>query len=167
MKALQKLLSMDDKAWQRHANPLSVWSRVITGMPLLLFGIWQLEPFTVQSILILCLIVFWLWLNPRLFPKPQNTENWASKVTLGERIWLNEPKSTIPRHHRQWALFLSIIAGIGFLIAAYGAYNQNIFLTTTGGITSWLGKMWFCDRMVWLFEDNKKVETYCGAHGSR
>ena len=37
----EQLMSMDEGTWIRHANPMSVWSRVITPLPLLTLSIWS------------------------------------------------------------------------------------------------------------------------------
>lgn len=150
-----KLMSMDDAVWQRHANPLSVWSRIITGIPVIFLAIWSIKSLGYCSYLLIALAVLWLWLNPRLFPSPKHTNNWASKVTFGERVWINRFKTPIPTHHIKWAHSLSAIAGIGFIIGIVGAFSHLLLPTIAGGLISWFGKMWFCDRMVWLFEDMK------------
>ncbi|MCP4178881.1 MAG: hypothetical protein GY756_14050 [bacterium] len=156
-----KLMSMDDATWERHANPLSVWSRVITGLPVLLFAVWSIRLFGWWSVVTMTIAFLWMWLNPRLFSPPHNTNNWASKVTFGERVWLNRSSCPIPNHHAQWALSLTIVAGIGFLLAVIGAFLNVLLLTISCGLISWFGKMWFCDRMVWLYEDMKnKIPEY-------
>jgi hypothetical protein len=150
-----KLMSMDETTWERHASPFSVWTRVLTGLPVLLIAVWSIKLIGWWSLITMIIALLWIWLNPRLFSPPRNTNNWASKVTFGERVWLNRSFLPIPKHHAQWALFLSIIAGTGFLFAVIGAYLNMLLPTISGGLISWFGKMWFCDRMVWLYEDMK------------
>ncbi len=152
-----RLMSMDDSTWERHASPLSVWTRVITSLPILLFAVWCIRLIGWWSLATITITFFWIWLNPRLFSPPRNTNNWASKVTFGERVWLNRSTCPIPNHHAQWALFLSRVAGIGFFIAVIGAFFNMPLPTISGGLISWFGKMWFCDRMVWLYEDMKEI----------
>ena len=154
-----KLMSMDDTTWERHASPISVWTRVVTGIPVTFAAAWSIKPFGWWSLVIISISVFWLWLNPRLFSPPHNTDNWASKVTFGERVWLNRSKAPIPEHHAKWAIFLSIIGGIGFVVGIIGAFLNLLLPTIAGGLISWFGKMWFCDRMVWLYEDMKNLNT--------
>ncbi|MBT3603376.1 MAG: hypothetical protein HOE48_00880 [Candidatus Latescibacteria bacterium] len=154
-----KLMSMDDATWARHANPWSVWTRVVTGLPIMLLAVWSIRPLAWWSFASVGTACFWLWINPRLFSIPRNTDNWASKVTFGERVWLNRSTCPIPNHHAQWALFLSVVAGVGFLIAIVGAVFNMLLPTLSGGLVSWFGKMWFCDRMVWLYEDMKDVDS--------
>ncbi len=150
-----RLMSMDDATWERHASPYSVWTRVITGLPVILGAVWSVKPLGGWSVVVLAVSFFWIWVNPRLFSAPKTTNNWASKVTFGERVWLNRSTTPIPDHHAKWAKFLSVLGGIGFLVAIVGAYFNMPLPTIAGGLTSWLGKMWFCDRMVWLYEDMK------------
>ncbi len=150
-------MSMDEATWERHASPLSVWTRVMTGIPVIVAAMWSIKSIGWWSLLSIAIAAFWMWLNPRLFSAPKNTHNWASKVTFGERVWINRAVCPIPDHHKQWAMFLSLVAGIGFLVAVTGAYYHAILPTTAGGLISWFGKMWFCDRMVWLYEDMRLV----------
>jgi len=154
-----KLMSMDEATWERHASPMSVWSRVVTGVPVTYAAIWSIKPLAWWSLIIIFISVFWLWLNPRLFSAPKSTNNWASKVTFGERVWLNRSELPIPEHHAVWANSLSIVGGLGFLIGLIGAYLNMPLPALAGGLISWFGKMWFCDRMVWLYEDMKGVNA--------
>jgi Family of unknown function (DUF6653) len=150
-----RLMSMDDATWERHASPLSVWTRIITGLPIILFAVWSIRRIGWWSLAVIGIAFFWIWINPRLFSPPGNTNNWASKATFGERVWLNRSKYPIPDHHVKWGLFLSIVAGAGFFVAVMGAYLNMPLPTISGGLISWFAKIWFCDRMVWLYEDMK------------
>ncbi len=38
--------------------------------------------------------------QPRCFPVPDHTNHWASQAVLGEKIWLNRDKLTIPQYHK-------------------------------------------------------------------
>jgi len=158
-----RLMSMDDATWERHASPLSVWTRIVVSLPIILFAVWSIRLIGWWSLATIAIAFFWIWLNPRLFSPPRNTNNWASKVTFGERVWLNRATCPIPHHHAQWALFLSIVAGIGFLLAVIGAFFNRPLPTISGGLISWFGKMWFCDRMVWLYEDMKDKHPEYGS----
>lgn len=35
------LMGMDDQSWLSHANPLSVWTRILTPLPLLILAVWS------------------------------------------------------------------------------------------------------------------------------
>jgi len=150
---VSSIFNMDDATWARHSNPISVWSRVVTGLPIFYGSIWSVNIIGYWSIVSIGIACLWLWLNPRLFPVPNQTNNWASKVTFGERIWLDRSNHKIPKHHANWAMFLSLLSGISFMLGVYGAYSNDISLTFCFGALSLVTKMWFCDRMVWLYED--------------
>jgi len=155
-KILERLMSMDDTTWLRHANPISGWSRV-TSLPLLAFAIWSRIWFGWWALGLLIIVIIWIWLNPRLFPKPKSTNNWMSKGVLGERVWLRKKQTPIPEHHIKIAACLNILSGFGAIPFAYGLIQLNIWAVILGGTIMMLAKLWFLDRMVWLFHDMKDV----------
>ncbi|MDN3684839.1 hypothetical protein QW180_19820 [Vibrio sinaloensis] len=61
---------MDESAWQRHSNPLSVYSR-FTIMPLLTLVLIFRDDLGWWTLPMLVSIVVWTWLNPRLFSAPK------------------------------------------------------------------------------------------------
>lgn len=146
------LMAMDDATWARHANPWSVWTRVplLAAFALTLYlrgplGTW-LWP-------ILGLLVLWTILNPRAFAPPASTDNWASRGVLGERIWLNRKVVPIPRHHARWAMGLSLASASCLLPLAWGLYALDPWATALGALGGSALKLWFVDRMVWLYQD--------------
>ena len=154
------LFTMKDETWEKHANPWSVWSRMIT-LPILVLAIWSRIWIGWYGWVIVGILVIWLILNPKAFKKPNSTKNWASKAVLGERIWLNRKIISIPKGHSFMAILLNTINGSGLPFLIYGLYHFNFWITILGTIIIYAGKMWFLDRMVWLFEDMKnKHEEY-------
>ncbi|MDD4126980.1 MAG: hypothetical protein PHV39_04765, partial [Methanomicrobium sp.] len=120
---------------------IAFWSRVW-------LGVWFIIPVLVA--------LLWTYLNPRLFKKPESYENWASKSVLGERIWLNRKEVPVPKRHLLAPNILSAVSGTGFLLVVYGVYILEIWPTLFGSALIYLGKLWFLDRMVWLYEDMKE-----------
>ncbi|NEQ47179.1 MAG: hypothetical protein F6K00_28015 [Leptolyngbya sp. SIOISBB] len=150
---------MTNAVWERHANPWSVWTRY-AGLPLLILAIWSRVWLGWWAIAPVLLIILWIWLNPRAFSKPQTTHHWASKAVMGERAWLNHDQVPIPSHHRPVITFTNLVNAIGFVICLWGLWNLQPWPTGLG--LSWmiLGKTWFLDRMVWVFEDMKEHPQY-------
>lgn len=95
----------------------------------------------------------WLWLNPRLFPPPVSTKSWAARAVMGERIYMMRVIRPIPVYHSNAAQLLSIGIGLGMLLMGAGLLAQDATAYLVGGVAAFLCKMWFVDRMVWLFDD--------------
>ena len=143
---------MSDETWRRHANKWSVITR-FASVPLIVAAIWSHASIGWWALLPFAAVAFWIWINPRLFPVPASTDNWASKAVLGERVWLNRKTIAIPRHHEVAALVLNLINGAGGLVLAYGLWMLDPWPTALGFAVMLMGKTWFLDRMVWLFDD--------------
>jgi hypothetical protein len=103
-------------------------------------------------------VLGWLWYNPRAFPPPASTDNWSSKAVLGERVWIARSTTPIPRHHANAALLLAALAASGVLFLSWGLYATAIWPTLFGFVVVFFGKLWFADRMVWLYEDMKDIK---------
>lgn len=163
MKILEKatkVFGLNDVTWMRHSNKWSVWTRFFI-LPLLAVAIWSRIWIGLYSLLFVAALVFWTWINPRFFGKPKTTKHWASKAVLGERVWLNSKEIKIPKHHRRAILILNIITGLGLPFLVWGLYQFHIWGVVIGLILVILGKMWFLDRMVWVYEDMKtKSDKY-------
>ncbi|MEM7619330.1 MAG: DUF6653 family protein [Pseudomonadota bacterium] len=153
-KLAEKLMGMSDDDWKRHANPWSVWTRVPI-LPLAVLAIWSRAWIGLWALIPISLCVFWAWLNPRAFSIPKTTNTWSGKGTFGERVWLNRKNIPIPEHHAFMAHLLSGVSliGIGFLV--WGRLYFHVWLTLLGVVLTLGGKIWFVDRMVWLYEDMK------------
>ncbi|MGF1651426.1 MAG: DUF6653 family protein [Hyphomicrobiaceae bacterium] len=159
-RAIATLFRMDDEAWARHASPWSVYTRIPLFIPLLA-SIWSHTTLGWLMLIPLVGVLAFAWVNPRLFAPPLSTNRWASKATFGERVWLNRHTIPIPEHHATAAHLLSAVAAFGFVAAVIGAWLNDLLMTLVGAACGLLAKLWFCDRMVWLYEDMKDADpTY-------
>ncbi len=149
---LARLHGMDDAVWQSHANPLSVWTRVPV-LPLLALAIWARVWLGWFCLFPIAALMFWTWINPRAFGPPTSTDNWASKGVMGERVWLNDARLPIPGHHKMAARVLNGFTALGLIPLIYGLWTLSIWPTLLGLVMVVGGKLWFIDRMVWLFDD--------------
>ncbi len=151
---IAKVFKMDEKTRRRHSNPLSVYSR-FSMVPLLGLAFWSRIWLGYYSLIPIVIVVLWLWFNPRIFPEPKNTNNWASKVVLGEWVWMNRKIVPVPTHHRYVPNILSLVAAIGGIFFVLGVIILDLCFTIFGGVVLVISKLWFADRMVWLYEDMK------------
>jgi len=158
---------MPHAVWERHANPWSVWTRVATGW-LVLPIVWSHTSLGLAAAGgLLAAFALWMWLNPRLFARPATTTSWASKVTFGERVWLREVAfddlGALLAHHRMATRALNVVTGVGALTGLIAAGFNDLTLTVAGGIVMFGGKLWFGDRMVWLYEDAARMNPEIAA----
>jgi len=156
---LSKLYQMDDQAWARHANPWSVWSRN-TVLPLLIAAFWSREWLGYGAIVPVVLAIAWAIVNPHIFSRPASIDNWASKCVYGERVWLNRDRVPVPAAHRLAPNILSGVAAVGSLLVIAGVVLLDPWMTALGAAFVYGGKLWFLDRMVWLYEDMKDHPAY-------
>lgn len=157
----EKIMGMNEASWERHANPLSVYSRIFS-FPLFAFAFWSFNIWGITVAIIFAVIIsIWLWINPRLFGVPKNTNNWASKVTFGERIWIKFDRDKIPNwHHASFIYFLLLISGSGLVGMIYFTYTKDLGLFLFSSSLCFFGKTWYCDRMAWIFEDMKTQKPF-------
>ena len=75
---------------------------------------------------------------------------------MGERVYLNRDKIEIPEiHNSPIQNILNGISSIGMLLAIWATVEYSIWGAILGIALAYLGKSWFLDRMVWLYEDMK------------
>ena len=153
-KTTAKAMAMTDAVWARHANPWSGWTR-LTVLPLLALAIWSRDWIGWWSVLPIATTLAWTWINPRAFPPPASTNNWMSKGVLGERVWLNRNALPIPDHHARMARLLAALSAIGLVPLVWGLWALDPAATLFGIALTAIGKLWFIDRMVWLYDDMK------------
>ena len=78
---------------------------------------------------------------------------------MGERVWLNQNAVPIPEHHALWAKILASIPAFGLVPLVWGLWELDIAWLLLGLVVVVVAKMWFLDRMVWLFDDMAKSHT--------
>lgn len=152
-RTLATLFALDERGWARHANPWSGWTRFATGLPLLALAIWSRVWLGWWATVPIALAVLWLWLNPRAFPPPASDAAWMSRGVFGERFWTRRDRIEIPAHHRTTPRLLIGAGLLGVPLLAWGLATLAVWPTVTGAAVIIVSKLWFVDRMAWLYQD--------------
>lgn len=152
----QSAMAMDDATWKRHANPWSVYSRM-TVLPLLALAIWGRVWLGWWALGPVALCLGWIWLNPRLFPAPDHTENWASEGTFGERLYMEDEAAAMP--HKRAVTLLTAVNALGFSILLWGLIVLDPWITLWGLTATMGAKLWTFDRMVWLWREVRRAKA--------
>lgn len=147
----ERLMGMNDEAWARHANPWSVWTRVPI-LPLLVLSVYARAWIGWWALVPVALILVWIAVNPRAFPPPKRLSSWASRGVMGERIWLARKTAPIPAEFVRAAHVLTLVSALGVVLIVYGLVLVSAWPAITGTILALGGKVWFVDRMVWLYD---------------
>ncbi|WP_147111357.1 DUF6653 family protein [Tateyamaria sp. syn59] len=148
-RAAERLMGMQDADWRRHASPWSVWTR-FSCLPLMVLAIYARQWIGWWALPLFLLAGAWTWANPRVFPPPADFGSWASRGTLGERIFLARNRYDVAAHHIRVAHVLTALSAIGVLPLIYGLIVLNPWATVLGLVATILPKVWFVDRMVWI-----------------
>lgn len=152
---IAKLFNLNDENWMRHANPVSVWTRY-SVLPVIVLSFWSRTWIGWWCLVPGMASLLWMIFNPVLFSKPRSTRNWASKAVLGERVFLNRDRIPIPNRHRiPLHGLLNTLASVGLVLAIVSTVYYSVWGAILGVVLAYLGKSWFLDRMVWLYEDMK------------
>ncbi len=153
---IAKVFNLTDENWLRHANPWSVWSRY-SVLPIIIIAFWSRIWISWWCLLPGVISILWMFFNPVFFPKPKSTKNWTSKAVMGERVFLNRDKVAIPKiHNKPIHKILNLISFIGMILAIWATVFYSVLGAILGVSLAYLGKSWYLDRMVWLFEDMKE-----------
>lgn len=156
---IAKAFNLTDENWMRHTNPWSVWTRY-SVLPIIVLAFWSRVWIGLWYLVPAIISLGWMFFNPIFFKKPKSTDNWASKSVLGERVFLNRDKVKIPAHHQTAAKILNLVSSAGIIFAIYGIMKLALWPTISGIALTYLGKSWYLDRMVWLYEEMGNTPEY-------
>ena len=153
-----RAFGLSGDAWMRHANPASVWTRFAV-LPMLVISIWSRDWIGWWCLVPTGLSIVWLVVNPRFFPEPASTRNWASKSVLGERIWTEGDRASFPSEFRSPVpTIATVFQGVGLAAIVYGLVVLDPVAAIGGTLFTQLAKLWYLDRMVLLFDALKSTD---------
>jgi hypothetical protein len=147
---MAKAFGLEGDAWQRHAKPWSVYTRIPIP-PLMVAAIWTRTRIGRWSLVPVGLVCAWTVINPRAFPPPRSLDHWASRGVLGETYWAKEVR--VPPRHRVAPNVLRVISALGVPFIARGLVVRNGWMVLFGLAVQMAGKIWFIDRMALLYDD--------------
>ena len=128
---------LSENTWDRHTNPWSGWSRVLS-MPGLALGLY------LHNFWIIGVVVIWLFINPVLFRKPASVNNWMSKGVMGERIYFKDGKKL----KKDLPTLLNVLNVPVFIVFLYFGWQQDLSALVMSGLLVMTIKFWFIDKMV-------------------
>ncbi|ELZ91258.1 hypothetical protein C440_13129 [Haloferax mucosum ATCC BAA-1512] len=124
--------------WERHANPWSAGTRILV-YPVLMYAI-----YTRNRRLIAATVAF-MAVNPVLFPRPERTDNYLSRIVLAEREWLDDGNETMGLDYPNVLNTLNVPVTVYAFAAAIRRKPVGTVLGTLGVMVL---KLWWTDAIV-------------------
>ncbi|PWW23680.1 hypothetical protein JD79_02855 [Geodermatophilus normandii] len=149
---MARAFGLEGDAWQRHANPWSVYTRIPIP-PLLAVAIWSRTRIGWWSLVPVAAVCAWTAVDPRAFPPPRSLDHWASRSVLGETHWAQRRQVPVPARHRVAPNVLAALSTLGVPFVVRGLAVRNGWMVLFGLAVQMSGKVWFLDRMAILHDD--------------
>jgi hypothetical protein len=131
---------VDDVFWKRHANPRSVWAFIATYPVLVLAVYFRSRP-------LLAAMFLSILANLTLVSPPETDDAWATRVVLGEQVWLERGLLS-----QKTTFGLTAIGAMVNLYTLRAAVHRRPGQTVVGTVASMLLMFLFFHRMVSLYE---------------
>lgn len=148
---LAQAFGLDDAGWDRHANPWSGWSRMITGWPVIIAVGWSRLWIGWWAVPLALVAALWLWRNPLSFPPARDDRSWMSRAVWGERLWIRreglEDAGLAGWKFHGW----NVLAGLGAVVAIYGIVMFDVIACFSGALASFFAKIGFIARCEKLY----------------
>ena len=132
------------RAWKRHSNPWSVWTRILS-YPLVYVPVWN------RSWKQGAAVAAWFAANPVLFPEPEGDEPWATRGVLGEELWTAE-------RPRDLSILINTTSATFFAGGLLATYRRRLWPMVFFASVALLLKLWYIDRMTFYYEQHRERE---------
>ena len=137
--------------WEPHSSPRSVWP-LVTAYPVLILAVYR------RSRLLLVGTLLSVAANLLVVSPPETDDAWATRVVLGERVWLERGLASSPRE-----LGLTAVGAVVNLYTLRAAVRRRPVRTGLGVVASMALTFLFFDRMVRLYEEHADVRAESGS----
>jgi hypothetical protein len=130
--------TLEDAFWERHANPWSAGTRFVL-LPALMTAIYR------RSARLLAATLAFAVLNPVLFPPPDRTDSYLSRIVLAEREWLAAGNDTMGLSYPNVLNLLNVPATLYAVVSAVRRDRRGTVLGTAAAMGL---KLWWVDAVV-------------------
>ncbi len=154
-KFINRAMGMTEETWRRHANPWSVWTRLLS-VPAFALAVWAREWIGWWCLLPIGAIATFMWLNTRIFAPASDATRWETRAIMGEQKWLLRREAPIPAHHLKATILIVGVSTAGILPLVWGLYALDVWATVLGVVMIVGGQMWFLDRLAWLHDETAR-----------
>lgn len=129
---------LEETFWARHANPWSAGTRFL-ALPALMTAVYRRD-----RRLLIATLAFTL-VNPVVFPTPERTDSYLSRIVLAEREWLAGENGTMGTGYPN---VLNLCNAVTTLYALVSAVRRDRFGTVLGTLCAMAFKLWWVDAVL-------------------
>jgi hypothetical protein len=140
-----RLAELSDLVWRRHANPWSVWTRLLS-VPLVFVPFWTRSRSQGAA------VAAWMAINPVAFPEPRDRNEWAARAIRGERLW-------VAARRRDASFAIQAVGSAALLVGCYTAYRRRPAPTAACALAVMVCNGWFLDRMARQWGDDPESSS--------
>ena len=137
----ERVATLIERAWKRHSNPWSVWTRILSYPPVYL-PVWN------RSWKQGAAVAAWFAATPVLFAESEGDESWATRGVLGEKLWTAE-------RARDLSARINTASAAFFAGGLLATYRRRFWPMMLGAGAALLLKLWYIDRMVFYNEQHR------------
>lgn len=137
---------IDRLFWAGHANPASVWA-AIAAYPVLLVGLYRRDRRLVAG------AAGTVALSSLLAPEPDGDDAWATRVVLGEQVWMERGLLSSPGD-----LLVLLVGAPIQLFTLRSALRRHPIRTAVGAALSLVVMFVFFGRMAGMYDDGQTIE---------
>jgi hypothetical protein len=138
-----RLDAMKQVFWQRHANPWSGWTRVLS-YPLTILAIYRRDRRLLAGMALFSL------LSPIVLPPPDGEDAWQTEAILGERLWFAQGEKV------SLVNLLNVANVPVSAYAVYSAYRHRPVRTALATIGSMALKFLFVNELAKYYERERQ-----------
>lgn len=118
--------TLEDRRWAGRSHPLCVYSRLGAAYFLVLC-VYTYRWWNVQAIWPIGLCLFFILINPYIFPAPRTQQAWATRAVLGQRLWHGLQQWDLPTLCR---IGSSLTYFLALYFAFEGAFREALLFVT-------------------------------------
>lgn len=140
---------LEDRRWAGRSHPLCVYSRLAAAL-LLIVALTMTRELGSYALVPIGLCLFFIIVNPFVFPAPKDDKSWATRSVLGQRSWRDRPNPgwDLPEASR-------VLSALAYFLALVLAVESQLGEAVMLGLIALGLKLVYLNKMARYYERSK------------
>ncbi|MEZ5924885.1 MAG: DUF6653 family protein [Hyphomicrobiaceae bacterium] len=142
--------SLEDRRWAGRSHPWCVYTRLAAALALIV-AITTHRSLGVQALIPIGVCLFFIIINPFIFPAPKDKTRWATRSVLGQRLWRRRenPGWDVPSISR-------VASALAYFVALWLAFENQLAEAVLLGLIALGLKLVYLD---WMARYHRRAQT--------